>query len=73
MNRASKRQFATLCLFEHINLTVTNLDNDFQFFYFNWKHKDTKKTNYYPLFKGSKFFQKDNIPEEECLPFPFGL
>ena len=31
MNRASKRQFATLCLFEHINLTVTNLDNDFQF------------------------------------------
>ena len=31
MNRASKRQFATLYLFEHINLTVTNLDNDFQF------------------------------------------
>ena len=31
MNSAAKRQFATLYLFEHINLTVTNLDNDFQF------------------------------------------
>ena len=38
-NKESKSKLATLYHFEHINLTVTNLDIDFQFFISIWNTK----------------------------------
>lgn len=56
MNSESKSKLATLYHFEHINLTVTNLDIDFQllFFFETQSHKENNNI----LFKGSKFFER---------------